>query len=215
MVVRRAVGPGGISPDAGERLASPSGRSTSRVRRLHAQVDSFAPVGGDARESRTPFTDRSRTAHSSRADQRFRAEPRADQPLARRSTSGRGAQAPAMGRHAAEMSARFLTEISGHVRPCKLAAGFPRFPAGVDSTAGATRNLLSEPAAELLFRACRGLPRLASKLLHAALIVAHTRDQAFLDDSVVATAIAYLSHELPSNPDTLKPRTQTGTRSRR
>jgi general secretion pathway protein A len=82
-------------------------------------------------------------------------------------------------------------------------------------TAGATRSLLSEPAAELLFRACRGLPRLASKLLHAALIVAHSRDQAFLDDAVVAAAIADLSHELPANPDPLKPRTQTGTRSRR
>lgn len=79
-------------------------------------------------------------------------------------------------------------------------------------TAGATRNLLSEPAAELLFRACRGLPRLASKLLHASLIVAHSRDQAFLDDAVVAAAIADLSHELPTNPDPLKPRTQTGTR---
>ena len=44
-------------------------------------------------------------------------------------------------------------------------------------TAGATRNLLSEPAAELIFRACRGLPRLASKLLHAALIAADARDR--------------------------------------
>jgi len=82
-------------------------------------------------------------------------------------------------------------------------------------TAGATRNLLSEPAAELVFRACRGLPRLASKLLHAALIVAHTRDQTFLDDSVIAAAIADLSHEMPTNHEPIKPRSQTGTRSRR
>jgi len=106
------------------------------------------------------------------------------------------------------------------VAPCHLHPRLDRadFLAMIDHalrTAGATRSLLSEPAAELLFRACRGLPRLASKLLHAALIVAHSRDQAFLDDSVVAAAIADLSHELPTNPDTLKPRTQTGTRSRR
>jgi hypothetical protein len=82
-------------------------------------------------------------------------------------------------------------------------------------TAGATRSLLSEPAAELVFRACRGLPRLASKLLHAALILADSRDQAFLDDSVISAAIADLSHELPTNPDPLKPRAQTGTKLRK
>ncbi len=34
------------------------------------------------------------------------------------------------------------------------------------------------------------LPRLASKLLHAALVVADSRDQAFLDDAVITAAIA-------------------------
>lgn len=73
----------------------------------------------------------------------------------------------------------------------------------------------ARPAAEQLFRACRGLPRLARKLLHAALIVADNRDQAFLDDSVMTAAIADLSHEVPTNPDPIKSRHQTGTKPRR
>jgi type II secretory pathway predicted ATPase ExeA len=106
------------------------------------------------------------------------------------------------------------------VAPCHLHPRLDRaaFLAMLDHalrTAGATRSLLSEPAAELVFRACRGLPRLASKLLHAALILADSRDQAFLDDSVISAAIADLSHELPTNPDPLKPRAQTGTKSRK
>lgn len=106
------------------------------------------------------------------------------------------------------------------VAPCHLHPRLDRaaFLAMIDHalrTAGATRNLLSEPAAELVFRACRGLPRLASKLLHAALIIADTRDQALLDDTVITAAIADLSHELPTNPEPNKPRPQTGTKSRR
>jgi MSHA biogenesis protein MshM len=106
------------------------------------------------------------------------------------------------------------------IAPCHLQPRLERmaFVAMIDDalrTAGATRNLLSEPATELLFRACRGLPRLASKLLHAALRVADHRDQAFLDDTVMTTAIADLRLELPTNPDPLKPRPQTGTRSRK
>ncbi len=109
------------------------------------------------------------------------------------------------------------------VAPCQLQPRLDRaaFVAMIDAalrTAGATRNLLSEPATELLFRACRGLPRLASKLLHAALLVADHRDQAFLDDTVMTAAITDLRLDLPSSPDRpdpLKPRPQTGTRSRR
>lgn len=106
------------------------------------------------------------------------------------------------------------------VAPCHLHPRLDRaaFLTMIDHalrTAGATRNLLSEPAAELIFRACRGLPRLASKLLHAALIAADARDQAFLDETVIIAAIGDLSHEIPTNPDPIKPRPQTGTRSRR
>ncbi len=82
-------------------------------------------------------------------------------------------------------------------------------------TAGAAHNLLSDPAMELLFRASRGLPRLAAKLLHAALRAADQRGQAFLDDAVMTTAITDLRLDLPSAPDPPKPRPQTGTRSRK
>jgi MSHA biogenesis protein MshM len=55
--------------------------------------------------------------------------------------------------------------------------------------AGATSKLLSEPAIELLFRTSRGLPRVASKLLRAALRVAHDKDQSFVDEHVLEAAI--------------------------
>jgi type II secretory pathway predicted ATPase ExeA len=59
--------------------------------------------------------------------------------------------------------------------------------------AGATSKLLSEPALELLFRASRGLPRVASKLLRAALRAAHEKDQSFVDEHVLDAAIEEIS----------------------
>jgi type II secretory pathway predicted ATPase ExeA len=55
--------------------------------------------------------------------------------------------------------------------------------------AGATNNLLSDPARELLFRASRGVPRIASKLLRAALQRAHERDQSFVDDHTLEAVL--------------------------
>jgi type II secretory pathway predicted ATPase ExeA len=56
--------------------------------------------------------------------------------------------------------------------------------------AGATqKTLLADSARELLFRASRGLPRVASLLLHRALYEAHERNQNFLDDHVIEAAI--------------------------
>ena len=55
--------------------------------------------------------------------------------------------------------------------------------------AGATRKILSDPAAEMLFRACRGVLRIASRLLRAALRIAHARGQTFLDEHTVQAAI--------------------------
>ena len=54
---------------------------------------------------------------------------------------------------------------------------------------GATSTLLSDPARDLLVRASRGVPRIASRLLRAALRRAHEQDQAFLDDQLMAQAI--------------------------
>jgi MSHA biogenesis protein MshM len=56
--------------------------------------------------------------------------------------------------------------------------------------AGATqKTILADSALELLFRASRGIPRIASLLLHRALYEAHERNQNFLDDRVVEAAI--------------------------
>jgi type II secretory pathway predicted ATPase ExeA len=54
---------------------------------------------------------------------------------------------------------------------------------------GATQTLLSDPAKELLFRASRGVPRLAAKLLRAALGEAHERNQNFVDDPTMDAAV--------------------------
>jgi type II secretory pathway predicted ATPase ExeA len=54
--------------------------------------------------------------------------------------------------------------------------------------AGATSKLLSDPAIEMLFRASRGVPRVAAKMLRAALRLAHESDQSFVDDRLMAAA---------------------------
>jgi Holliday junction resolvasome RuvABC ATP-dependent DNA helicase subunit len=42
---------------------------------------------------------------------------------------------------------------------------------------------------ELLLRASRGLPRVASRLLRAALILAHEQDQSFVDEHVLEAVL--------------------------
>ncbi|MFC1482283.1 ExeA family protein [Myxococcota bacterium] len=54
---------------------------------------------------------------------------------------------------------------------------------------GAQSKILADPAQEMLFRASRGVPRVASRLLRAALQLAHERDQSFVDEHVLETAI--------------------------
>jgi type II secretory pathway predicted ATPase ExeA len=55
--------------------------------------------------------------------------------------------------------------------------------------AGAQQKLFSDPAVEQLFRASRGIPRQAAKLVRAALRLAHERDQSFVDDLIVAAVV--------------------------
>ena len=59
---------------------------------------------------------------------------------------------------------------------------------GLDA-AGAKMKVLNDPAREMLFRACHGLPRVASRLLRTALREAHRREQDFVDEHVVEAAI--------------------------
>jgi len=55
--------------------------------------------------------------------------------------------------------------------------------------AGATQTLVADSARELLFRASRGLPRVAAQLLRAALVEAHQRNQTFIDDHTMEAAL--------------------------
>jgi len=57
------------------------------------------------------------------------------------------------------------------------------------AAAGANAGLLSDPAAELLFRASRGVPRRVAYLLREALITAHERDKSFVDDSILEAVL--------------------------
>jgi MSHA biogenesis protein MshM len=59
-------------------------------------------------------------------------------------------------------------------------------------SAGATQSVLSDPAVELLFRSSRGVMRIASKLLRAAMRLAHDKNQAFLDEHTLEAALAEL-----------------------
>ncbi|MBI2300050.1 MAG: AAA family ATPase [Armatimonadetes bacterium] len=55
--------------------------------------------------------------------------------------------------------------------------------------AGATQTILADQARELLFRASRGVPRVAAALLRQALREAHERNQNFVDDHAMEAAI--------------------------
>ena len=57
------------------------------------------------------------------------------------------------------------------------------------AAAGANGTLLSDPARELLFRASRGVPRRLAYLLRASMMLAHERDQSFVDDTIVEAAL--------------------------
>jgi type II secretory pathway predicted ATPase ExeA len=58
--------------------------------------------------------------------------------------------------------------------------------------AGATQTVLSDGAVELLFRASRGVLRVAAKMLRVAMRVAHDKNQPFLDEHALETALAEL-----------------------
>ena len=58
--------------------------------------------------------------------------------------------------------------------------------------AGATQTVVSDAAVELLYRASRGVLRVASKILRVALRVARDKNQPFLDEHAIEAAIAEL-----------------------
>jgi type II secretory pathway predicted ATPase ExeA len=83
-------------------------------------------------------------------------------------------------------------------------------------TAGATSKLLSDPALEVIWRVSQGLPRTASRLLRASLMLAHERDLRFVDEHIVLDACDELMLERPTLDPRLgaKSRDKRGTKSR-
>jgi len=53
---------------------------------------------------------------------------------------------------------------------------------------------MSDPAVELLFRASRGVLRVASKITRVALRIASDKNQSFLDEHTFEAAVAELGH---------------------
>jgi MSHA biogenesis protein MshM len=58
---------------------------------------------------------------------------------------------------------------------------------------GATQKLISDPALEQLLRATRGVPRIAAKVVRAALRRAHELNQNFIDERVMDETLAELT----------------------
>lgn len=99
---------------------------------------------------------------------------------------------PALRRHLemvqhAPLAMRVATQV--HLEPLADRDLFCAFILQGLEAVGATEKILADPAMELLLRASRGLPRVASKLLRAALQLAHERDQSFVDEHVLEAAI--------------------------
>jgi len=85
--------------------------------------------------------------------------------------------------------------------------------------AGAKTKLVSEQAMEILWRVSHGLPRQASRLLRVSLMLAHERDQSFIDDHVMRDACEELQLGRPTvslgNAESTQSRGDLGTTSRK
>lgn len=76
-----------------------------------------------------------------------------------------------------------------HLEPFSERESFAAFITDGLAAVGATEKILADPALELLRRASGGVARIASKLLRAALIEAHERDQSFVDEHIVEDVV--------------------------
>lgn len=79
---------------------------------------------------------------------------------------------------------------SAHLEPFSSRDVFQAFLAHGLSAVGLKGSIFADSARELLFRASRGLPRQASKIVRRALRIAHEREQTFVDDQVMEAAVA-------------------------
>lgn len=60
------------------------------------------------------------------------------------------------------------------------------------AVAGATEKVVADPALEVLYRVGRGNPRTTAHLLRASLMLAHDRDQSFVDEATILDACGEL-----------------------
>jgi type II secretory pathway predicted ATPase ExeA len=99
---------------------------------------------------------------------------------------------PALRRHLemqqhAPLAMRVSAQV--HLEPFTDRAAFAAFVTQALAAVGATEKIVADPAMELLLRSSRGLPRVASRLLRAALILAHERDQSFVDEHILEAVL--------------------------
>ncbi len=90
-----------------------------------------------------------------------------------------------MKQHAA-LASRIATRV--YLEPLQR-EDFTAFLAHGLKAAGATSNIVSDSAAELLFRVSRGVPRQAARLMREALIVAHEQGKTFIDEAALDTVL--------------------------
>lgn len=91
-----------------------------------------------------------------------------------------------MKQHAA-LASRVAVRV--HLEPLADRQAFLGFLEAGLKAAGAKSSFVSEPAAELLFRASGGQPRLLARLLQEALRLADERDKSFVDDTLVEAVL--------------------------
>lgn len=99
---------------------------------------------------------------------------------------------PALRRHLemqqhAPLAMRVSAQV--HLEPFTDRAAFSAFVSQALAAVGATEKIVADPAMELLLRSSRGLPRVTSKLLRAALTLAHERDQSFVDEHILEAVL--------------------------
>ena len=91
-----------------------------------------------------------------------------------------------MKQHAA-LASRVVSR--SHIEPLTDRQQFVAFLEAGLKAAGADSNLISEPAAELLFPSTGGVPRRLAGLVREALYLADEKDQNFVDDVIVEAVL--------------------------
>jgi type II secretory pathway predicted ATPase ExeA len=84
-----------------------------------------------------------------------------------------------------------------HFEPTTDREAFAATIFGCLEAVGSKQKLLGDPALELLFRSSRGVFRVASRLLRAALRLAHDKDQSFVDEHVMEAAVEQMFTTAP------------------